>query len=116
MAVVVDWLDACRKRDLASLLDLYAPNARIECQYGDAILLYQGRAELENYWRPLLEHLDLAAYKLQEIMPVADGVEIDYLDPTGTVSRTFFDFTTDGKIARMRSVASWPRDLNSRQQ
>jgi hypothetical protein len=27
IAVVVDWLDACRKRDLGALLDLYADDA-----------------------------------------------------------------------------------------
>ena len=32
IAVVVDWLDACRKRDLDTLLDLYAEEARLEMQ------------------------------------------------------------------------------------
>ena len=31
VALVIDWLDACRKRDLAALLDLYADDATFEC-------------------------------------------------------------------------------------
>ncbi len=51
IAIVVDWLDACRKRDLAALLDLYADDASLECVCdGNAVLC--GRAALEAYWRP----------------------------------------------------------------
>ena len=31
IAVVVDWLDACRRRELGALLDLYASDASLEC-------------------------------------------------------------------------------------
>src|SRR6187431_1941497 len=34
IALVVDWLDACRNRDLATLLDLYADDATFECRCG----------------------------------------------------------------------------------
>ena len=35
VALVVDWLDACRNRDLAALLDLYADDAMFECGCGE---------------------------------------------------------------------------------
>ena len=35
VALVVDWLDACRNRDLAALLDLYADDATFECGCGE---------------------------------------------------------------------------------
>jgi ketosteroid isomerase-like protein len=105
IAIVVDWLDACRKRDLEALLDLYAPDARLECRCGGPPL-HEGRAALEAYWRPLLEHLDSAAYKLQEIAPITDGVALDCLDSDGKPVRVLFSFTADGKIARMRCATS----------
>lgn len=103
IAVVVDWLDACRRRDIEALLDLYAPDASFQCECSGA-QLHQGRAALEAYWRPLLGDLDPTAYKLQEIAPIADGVELDYLDAFGKTVRVLFSFTDDGKIARMRCV------------
>jgi hypothetical protein len=48
--------------------------------------------------------LDPPAYQLQEIAPIADGVELDYLDAFGKTVRVFFNFTADGKIARMHCV------------
>ena len=48
IAIVVDWLDACRKRDLAALLDLYAADASLECAC-DGISI-QGHSALEAYW------------------------------------------------------------------
>ena len=54
IALVVDWLDACRNRDLAALLDLYADDATLECRCGEA-KVSEGRAELESYWRPRLD-------------------------------------------------------------
>ena len=53
VALVVDWLDACRNRDLAMLLDLYADNATLECRCGEA-RISEGRAGLESYWNCLL--------------------------------------------------------------
>jgi len=53
IALVVDWLDACRNRDLATLLDLYADDATLECCCG-GVKVSEGRAELESYWRPRL--------------------------------------------------------------
>jgi hypothetical protein len=54
----------------------------------------------------MLEHLDSAAYKLQEIAPVTDGVALDCLDSGGKPVRVLFSFTADGKIARMRCATS----------
>jgi hypothetical protein len=105
IAVVVDWLDACRKRDLEALLDLCAPDASVECQCSGT-QFHQGGAALEAYWRPLLNDLDPTAYNLQEIAPITDGVELDYLNAGGKTVRVFFRFSADGKIARMRCAIS----------
>ena len=97
VALVVDWLDACRNRDLAMLLDLYADNATLECQCGEA-KIGQGRADLESYWKPRLDTLAVTAFGLEEIIPTADGVVLDYLSHEGKPERIAFSFTRDGKI------------------
>ena len=97
VALVVDWLDACRNRDLAALLDLYADNARLECQCGEA-KVREGRAELESYWRPRLNAVAPTAFGLEEITPSAESVVLDYLSHEGKPVRVAFSFTRDGKI------------------
>ena len=97
IALVVDWLDACRNRDLAMLLDLYADNATLECQCGQA-KISQGRAGLESYWKPRLDTLAPTAFGLEEIMPTTDGVLLDYLSHEGKPVRIAFSFTRNGKI------------------
>lgn len=97
VALVIDWLDACRNRDLAMLLDLYADNATLECQCGEA-KISEGRAGLESYWKPRLDTLAATAFGLEEIMPTTDGVVLDYLSHEGKPVRVAFSFARDGKI------------------
>ena len=97
MALVVDWLDACRNRDLAALLDLY--DAKLECRCGE-VKVSKGRAELESYWRPRLGALAPTAFGLEEITPTAEGVVLDYLSHEGKPVRIAFAFSRDAKIQR----------------
>ena len=99
IALVVDWLDACRKRELATLLDLYADDATLECRCGEAEVS-EGRAELESYWRPRLNGLVPTAFGLEEITQTADGVVLDYLSHEGKPVRIAFTFSHDAKIQR----------------
>ena len=99
VALVVDWLDACRNRDLATLLDLYAGDAKLECQCGE-VRVSEGRAELESYWRPRLSGLVPTAFGLEEITPTTEGVVLDYLSHEGKPVRILFTFSRDAKIQR----------------
>lgn len=99
VALVVDWLDACRNRDLAALLDLYADDARLACRCGEA-KVSEGRAELESYWRPRLDAVVPTAFGLEEITPSAESVVLDYLSYDGKPVRIVFTFSRDGKILR----------------
>jgi ketosteroid isomerase-like protein len=100
IAVVVDWLDACRKGDLAALLDLYAGEARLECVCeGIAI---QGRQALEGYWRPRLNAFVPTAFGLKEIEPAEGGVVLDYSSYAGEPVRIVFNFSAGGKILQTR--------------
>lgn len=94
---MVDWLDACRNRDLAALLDLYSEDATLVCRCGE-VKLCQGRAELESYWRPRLDAHAPTAFGLEEIAPTAENVALDYLSYEGKPVRIAFTFTSDGKI------------------
>jgi ketosteroid isomerase-like protein len=99
IALVVDWLDACRNRDLTTLLDLYAEDATLECCC-DEVKVSEGRAELESYWRPRLDALAPTAFELEEITPTAEGVVLDYLSQEGKPVRIAFTFSRDARIRR----------------
>ena len=99
IALVVDWLDACRNRDLTALLDLYADDATLECRCGEAEVS-EGRAELESYWRPRLDTVASTAFGLEEIIPTTEGVVLDYLSHEGKPVRIAFTFSRDAKIQR----------------
>lgn len=99
VALVVDWLDACRNRDLAALLELYADDAKLECQCGE-VSVSEGRAELESYWRPRLDGLVPTAFGLEEVTPTGEGVVLDYLSHEGKPVRILFTFSRDAKIQR----------------
>lgn len=97
IAVVVDWLDACRRRDLAALLDLYADDASLECRC-DGMQLVHSRAALKAYWQARFDAFSPSAFGLEEITPTADGVMLDYSGHDGGPVRMVFAFTVDGKI------------------
>ena len=112
IALVVDWLDACRNRDLATLLDLYADDATLECRCC-GLEVSEGRAELESYWRPRLDVRAPNAFGLEEISPTADGVVLDYLSHEGKPVRMAFSFSPDARIQR---TACAPAGQASRQE
>jgi hypothetical protein len=101
VAIVVDWLDACRQHELGPLLDLYAPDASLECDC-DGGNTYAGLAALEAYWRPRLKAFAPNAFGLQEIAPDAGGVVLDYLNFEGKPVRIVFTFDAAGKILQTR--------------
>jgi hypothetical protein len=111
VAVVVDWLDACRARRLNDLLDLYDAKASFRCACEG---LYQGRDELTRYWSTRLERAVPQAFSLIDLAPDDDGVKpgivLDYVAYDGTQVCMRFQFTKTGKIAasfcsRVRKVA-----------
>ena len=95
IGVVVDWIDACKQRRLDDLLNLYDPTAAVECCEGGS---FRGRSELERYWRPRLTRARSDAFEIDALMPVPDGVTLDYRGYDGLPVRTHFRFTSTGKI------------------
>ena len=74
LAVVVDWLDACRLGELNVLLDLYDERAALECDCERVSLT--GRKSIAGHqsWRAQLS----TAFTLDDIALTGDGVQVDY--------------------------------------
>jgi hypothetical protein len=112
IAVAIDWLDACRQRNLEALLDLYTLDASLACEC-DQSTIHRGRAALEAYWQTRLNGFSPGAFGLEEIVPAADGVVLDYLNGDGKPVRIHFTFDATGKILQTRcGLLTRPRDAN----
>ena len=100
VAVVVDWLDACKARRLDDLLDLYDAKASLRCACEG---LHQGREELTRYWSGRLERAVLHAFAITDLAADEDGVKpgiaLDYVAYDGNPVQIRFQFTETGKIA-----------------
>lgn len=99
IAIVVDWLDACRRRDLDALLDLYAADAVLECRC-DGLTVSEGLAPLASHWGPRLDAMAPNAFGLEEITPASNGVLLDYVSHDGKPVRMLFAFAGNGKISQ----------------
>lgn len=100
MAAVVDWLDACRSKNLDALLGFYADNAMLECVCEGAGI--SGRSGLAAYWSPKLSGASPDAFTLEEIAPHGEGVTLDYLGYDGKPVRIVFAFDAQGRISHSR--------------
>jgi hypothetical protein len=100
LAVAVDWLDACRTRDLARLLETYDPKATLECDCEQ--LSIRGREQIANYWRPKLSKPDRSAFELIQIVPWGKGVKLDYTSFRGEPIQAVMLIDGAGKITRTR--------------
>ena len=110
LAVVVDWLDACRSGDLNALLDLYDQQAILECACDDVCIT--GRASLSAYWGPRIRALLPTAFTLDNLMVENDGVWVDYRNHKGSLVWGRFIFSSSGKIQHT-SCGPWERRLSS---
>ena len=102
IGVVVDWIDACKRRNLDTLLDLYAEGATIRCCQGGS---FRGRSEMESYWRPRLLQQAVSAFEIDALFPKPDGISLDYRGYDGLPVRTHFSFDDAGKIRLTACVA-----------
>jgi hypothetical protein len=96
LAVVGDWLDACRWGELDALLALYDERATLECDCERVSLT--GRKWIAAYWAPKLESKLVLAFSLNDIALTADGVRLDYQSDEGEPVRIHFRFGPSGKI------------------
>jgi hypothetical protein len=95
IGTVVDWIDACRQRSLAALVDLYDDAAKVDCCEGGS---FRGKSGVERYWLPKLKEPVPGAFAIDALLPEAGGVSLDYRDHDGRSVRTHFRFSETGKI------------------
>jgi hypothetical protein len=96
VAIVIDWLDACKDGRLQDLLALYDDNATIECACVEGI--FHGRAGVEQYWRDRLENDLPEAFLIDDVMPDGEGVVLDFHNHDGQPIRIRFVFDPAGNI------------------
>jgi hypothetical protein len=96
IGVVVDWIDACKHRRLDDLLNLYDPEAIVDCCEGGS---FRGRSEIERYWRPRLARAPAHAFEIGAIKTQPAGVTLDNSGYNGLPVGTQFRFTESGKIS-----------------
>lgn len=96
LAVVVDWLDACRLAKLDELLDLYDERATLECNCEQVSLT--GREAIAAYWAPKLERRIRSTFTLDDMILTDSGVLVDYRGYDGKAIRIHFHFSHSGKI------------------
>ena len=92
LAVVSDWLDACRRGELDALVNLYDERPTLECDCEHVRLT--GR----KYWAPRLESKAVLAFCLSDMALTADGVRVGCRDHEGKPLRMDFHFSPSGKI------------------
>jgi hypothetical protein len=105
LAVVVDWLDACRSGDLDALSDLYDEEATLECDREYSILV--GREAIVAYWGAKLERRSGSAFTLDDLAPANFGAQVDYRNDKGEAARIHFHFNNLGKILHTSCRSRW---------
>ena len=96
LAVVVDWLDACRMRKIDALLDLYDESATLECNCESVSLT--GREAIAAYWAQKLERRIHSTFTLDDLILTDCGVLVDYRGHEGKAIRIHFHFSRSGRI------------------
>lgn len=96
LVVVIDWLDACRDRDMEVLLNLYDSSASLHCDCTDENR--KGRAEIESYWRIRLHSQAPNAFQIDKLYHEGDAVFLSCTSFEGKPMRIRFWFTEAGLI------------------
>jgi len=101
VAVTVDWLAACRARDIGRLIAFYDPAATLECACtGNAMC--SGADELRAYWLKRFADPSPSIFALQDISKTPEGTVLDYLSHGGKLVRSYFYFAENGLVRRSR--------------
>ena len=95
------WLHACRSRDLSRLLDLYRPEATLECLCTGAAV-YGGHLAIQEYWAPKLRSTHPLAFTLGSLQGEDERIVIQYLSYEAKPVRMSLSFDRAGKIVHSK--------------
>lgn len=98
-ARAMEWLGACQSRDLIRLMDIYKPDATLECGcVGSAA--YVGLGAIQQYWAPKLSAAHAKAFALDQLRVEDERIVIDYLSFEAKPVRMYLAFDKTGQIIR----------------
>ena len=101
IGLAMDWLEACKRKQVPALTELYAENAVLECECETAGNLV-GRDKISEYWREKFTVPPPRPFKLEQIWPEAAGIALVYRYMDQPLVRVSFQFDPAGKIKRSR--------------
>ena len=101
IGLAMDWLETCKRKQVAALAELYAESAVLECECETAGKLV-GQGKILEYWRPKFAMPPPRPIKLEQIWPEAIGIALVYRFMDQLLVRVSFQFDAAGKIERSR--------------
>jgi len=101
IGLAMDWLETCKRKQLAAFTELYAENAVFECEC-ESVDNLVGRAKILEYWQAKLAPPPPRPFKLEQIWPEAAGIALVYRYLNEPLVRVSFQFDAMGKIERSR--------------
>ena len=87
-ARALNWLEACRSRDLSRLMTFYRSDATLECGCSGPTT-YAGLSAIQHYWEPRLKSALPAAFTLQQVRFERERTLLD----TYALKRSLFELT-----------------------
>jgi ketosteroid isomerase-like protein len=94
VAIAEDWLDAYRAGGVRQMVDLYSPDAVIDCACGSSRVIY-GEEDIAAYWQH--RFIEGPAFDLVELQVDGEAVLVTYRTSSGIVE-TLLDIADDGLI------------------
>ena len=94
VAIAEDWLDAYRAGRVRQMVDLYSPDAVIDCACGSDRAIY-GEEDIAAYWQH--RFIESPAFDLVELQVDGEAVVVTYRTSSGIVE-TLLDIADDGLI------------------
>lgn len=101
VVAAIDWLDACKSRDLDDVIDFYAEDATLECACCDTVI-FTDRSELQAYWQPKLADPSPKLFELERVWDDPVETSLAYRSHDRKLIRVSFSFDEFGKIVRSR--------------
>ena len=97
LVVASNWLDACKARRLAEVIDFFAEDATLECACASDGIFF-GRDDLETYWRPRLADPSPMLFEFEQVWLDATGASLAYRSHDRKIIQIHFSFNDLGKI------------------